>query len=356
MGETQANEQDTDSSNEYDVVIVGGGPAGLTAAVYTARQGLSTAIVAGEVGGQAVWAGKVENYLGFELIPGADLVRLFREHISRFDVTCIEGELVNAIVPAGGGFEVYTREGSRLVGRGVIIASGRAPSRLSVPGEKELIGRGVSYCSTCDGAFFRGRPVAVAGGGEPAVEAALQMAALDARVVLVSEKPLRAGDALMAKLRGEPRIEVREGWKVTRVEGDEHVAGIVVRMLGSGRGGGESADRDAAAGGESGGRGGAGEAVEESLAVEAVFVEKGSIPAEEFTGGLVKVNRRGEIEVGKDAMTSHPGVFAAGDITDDYGRQIIIAAGEGARAGMGLGKWLRGRRAAPEGGEAAPVS
>lgn len=333
MGETRMPEQGADSSSEYDVVIIGGGPAGLTAAVYTARQGLSTAIVAGEVGGQAVWAGKVENYLGFELIPGAELVKLFREHISRFAVTCIEGELVNAIVPADGGFEVYTREGSRLVGRGVIIASGRAPSRLSVPGEKELIGRGVSYCSTCDGAFFRGRPVAVAGGGEPAVQAALQMADLDAQVVLVSEKPLRAGEALMETLRGEDRIEVREGWKVRRLEGDEHVSGIVVRELG-----------------------GAASEEEELVPVDAVFVEKGSIPAEEFTGGLVDVNDRGEIEVGKDAMTSHPGVFAAGDITDDYGRQIIIAAGEGARAGMALGKWLRGRRAAPEGGDAGPAS
>ncbi len=327
MGETLVPEQGAGSSSEYDVVIIGGGPAGLTAAVYTARQGLSTAIVAGEVGGQAVWAGKVENYLGFELIPGAELVKLFREHISRFAVTCIEGELVNAIVPADGGFEVYTREGSCLVGRGVIIASGRAPSRLSVPGEKELIGRGVSYCSTCDGAFFRGRPVAVAGGGEPALQAALQMADLDAPVVLVSEKPLRAGDALMEKLRGEDRIEVREGWKVTRVEGDEHVSGVVVRKVG-----GAASEED------------------ELVPVAAVFVEKGSIPAEEFTGGLVDVNDRGEIEVGKDAMTSHPGVFAAGDITDDYGRQIIIAAGEGARAGMALGKWLRGRRTAPGGG------
>lgn len=306
----------------YDVVIIGGGPAGLTAGVYTARQGLSTALVAGEVGGQAVWAGKIENYLGFALIPGVELVQRFREHVTSFGVTCVEGELVNAIVPTDGGFEVYTREGSRLAGAGLVIASGRAPSRLGVPGERELIGSGVSYCSTCDGAFFRGRTVAVAGGGESAAEAALQMTDLKARVLLVSEKPMRASETVLKKLRAETRVDLREGWKVRRILGDEHVSGVVLHEMG------------------------VADAVDETAPVDAVFVEMGSIPAEEFTGGLVEVNERGEIVVGKDAMTSHPGIFAAGDITDDYGRQIIIAAGEGARAGMAVGKWLRGRRAA----------
>lgn len=302
----------------FDVVIVGAGPAGLTAAVYTARQGLRTAVVAAEFGGQAVWAGKVENYLGFELITGEELVRLFREHVARFDVTCVEGELVNAILPTAQGFEVLTREGSRLAGRGVIIASGRAPGRLSVPGEMELIGRGVSYCSTCDGAFFRGRAVAVVGPGESAAHAALQLADLEAQVFLLSERPLLLSDEMLHKLRSNDRVEIREPVKVLRIEGTEHVTGLAFR------------DRRK-------------DAEEETAAVEAVFVELGSIPADQLTAGLIKVNDRGEIEVGKDAMTSHPGIFAAGDVSDDYGRQIIIAAGEGARAGMALGRWLRTR-------------
>jgi len=301
--------------DSYDVVIVGGGPAGLAAAVYTARQGLSTALVAGELGGQAVWASRVENYLGYQLIAGADLVRHFREHVSRFAVDCLEGQFVNAVVPSGDTFEVYTREGARLVGRAVIIATGRAPARLAVPGEKELVGRGVSYCATCDGAFFRGCPVAVVGPGESAVEAALQLAALEAHVLLVSQRPVRVDEGLLARLEAEARIEPRVGAKVVRIEGTDRVTGVVLK------------ERE----------------VEQAEAVDAVFIETGSIPAEEFTGGLVKVNDKGEIEVGRDTMTSHPGIFAAGDVTDDFAKQIIIAAGEGARAGVAAARWLQRR-------------
>jgi alkyl hydroperoxide reductase subunit F len=301
--------------DSYDVVIIGGGPAGLAAAVYTARQGLATVLVAGELGGQAVWATKVENYLGYQLIAGADLVRHFREHVSRFPVDCLEGQYVNAVVPSGDGFEAYTREGTRLVGRAVIIATGRAPARLAVPGERELVGRGVSYCATCDGAFFRGRPVAVIGPGEAAAEAALQLATLEARVLLVTQRPLRVDAELLAKLEAEHRIRLRSGMTVVRIEGDERVTGVTLK------------DREG----------------EHEIAVDAVFIETGSIPAEELTGGLVKVNEKGEIEVGRDTMTSHPGIFAAGDVTDDFAKQIIIAAGEGARAGVAAARWLQRR-------------
>lgn len=297
----------------YDVIIIGGGPAGLAAAVYTARLGLATAVVAGELGGQALWAGKVENYLGFSLMPGAELVRHFREHVSRFPVACFEGHYVNAVVPSGDLFEVYTQQGASLRGRAVIIASGRAPANLAVPGERELIGRGVSYCSTCDGAFFRGRPVAVVGAVESAVEAALQLATLEAQVVLVSQRELRAPEALLRKLE-ESSVERRVGSSVIAIEGTEAVEAVVVR--------------DAAK-------------LEERVPVDAVFIERGFIPVGEFTGGLVEVNERGEIVVARDTMTSHPGIFAAGDVTDDFGKQIIIAAGEGARAGMAVAQWLR---------------
>jgi len=300
----------------YEVVIVGGGPAGLAAAVYTARQGLLTAVVAGELGGQAQWAGKVENYLGFELVSGAELARHFREHVGRFDVDCFEGQFVNAVVPAKDAFEVYTREGLRLVGRTVIIATGRAPARLAVPGEKELVGRGVSYCATCDAAFFRGKPVAVVGPGESAAEAALQLAALDARVVVVSEEPLRAPVALLDKLAAETRIAVRVGPRVVRIDGEDRVTAVVLQEPSG---------------------------AEVAVPVDAVFIEAGSIPAEEFTGGLLKVNDRGEIEVGRDTMTSYAGIFAAGDVTDELGKQIIIAAGEGARAGVAAARWLQRR-------------
>jgi thioredoxin reductase len=299
--------------DRYDLVVVGGGPAGLAAAIYAARQGLSTAIIAGELGGQTQWASQVENYLGFELIAGSELAGRFRAHAGKFDIDTFEGRCADALVPAEEGFVVHSREGLQLQGRAVIIASGRAPVRLAVPGERELVGRGVSYCATCDAAFFRGRPVAVLGPGESAADAALQLAALDAKVVLISEQPLRAPQTLLARLAGTD-VEVRTGLHATRIEGHDHVTALVVK---------DDAEQELV------------------LPVDAVFIEAGSIAAEEFTGGLVRVNASGEVEVDRELMTSRPGVFAAGDVTDALGKQIIIAAGDGARAGVAAARWLQ---------------
>ncbi len=306
--------EEKEPRDRYDVVVIGGGPAGLAAAIYTARQGLSTAIIAGELGGQAQWASHVQNYLGFELIAGSELAERFRTHARGFDIDTFEGRYADAVVPADACFEVHAREGLQLAGRALIIASGRAPVRLSVPGEKELVGRGVSYCAYCDAAFFRGRPVAVVGPGESAAEAALQLSALDARVVLISEQPLRAPQTLLDKLDDDVRVELRTGLRPTRIEGDDHVTALAVQ---------DDAGRESV------------------LPLDAVFIEAGSIAAGEFTGGLVRVNDEGEVEVGRDLMTSCPGVFAAGDVTDALGKQIIIAAGDGARAGVAAARWLQ---------------
>ena len=299
----------------YDVVIIGGGPAGLAAAIYAARQGLITAVIAGELGGQAQWAGRIDNYLGLGLISGSDLARQFRSHVRSFDIDTFEGRHADALVPADGCFEVHSQEGLRLSGRAVIVATGRPPARLAVPGEKELAGRGVSYCATCDAAFFRGRRVAVVGPGESAAEAALQLTALESEVVLISElQQLRTSPTLLTKLSADVRVELRMEAQVTRIEGEERVTGIVVRV---------------------------GDGPEETVPVEAVFIETGSIAAEELTGGLVQVNGSGEIEVDRSLMTRRPGVFAAGDVTDQLGKQAIIAAGDGARAGVAAAKWLQ---------------
>ena len=303
------------SADLYDVVIIGGGPAGLSAAIYTARQGLTTAIIAGELGGQPQWASQIDNYLGLGLISGSELARHFRSHVDRFDIDMFQGQYADALVSTEGRFEVHTRVGSQLRGRAVIIASGRAPARLAVPGEKELVGRGVSYCATCDAAFFRSRRVAVVGPGESAAEAALQLAALDADVVLVSEQQsLRASPALLAKLAADAHVELRMESQVTSIEGGERVTAVVLR---------DGADREV------------------TVPVDAVFIETGSIPADELTGGLVQVNGSGEIEVDGSLMTGCPGVFAAGDVTDQLGKQVIIAAGDGARAGVAVAKWLQ---------------
>lgn len=306
-----------ESADRFDVVIIGAGPAGLTAGMYAARQGLVTAIVGGQVGGQAIWAGEIENYMGWQMVTGAELVARFREHAAQFGVTCFEGVLVNAIVPLDDGFEVYTRERHRLEASAVIIATGRAPNRLAVPGERELVGRGVSYCATCDAAFFRDADVAVVGPGESAADAAVELAALGARVTIVTQQPIKAPAAVLELLATSENITVRTGLKVTSIEGEGRVSGLTVLDTTTGD--------------------------SETLPVSGVFIETGSIPVSEFTGGLVEMNERGEIVADKRGATSVAGIYAAGDVTDTPGKQIIIAAGEGARAAIAVARDLKRR-------------
>lgn len=305
---------DTTPRELYDAIVIGGGPAGLTAAMYCARQGMTTAVVAGSVGGQMLWAHRVENLIGWQPMSGSELLAHFREHVGRFDVDCFEGNLVNAIVPADTGFEVFTREGLHLNTRTVIIATGKAPNRLAIPGEDELVGRGVSYCATCDAAFFTGKPVAVVGPGESAADAALQLSALGAGpVTLVNRRAIVAPEGVLAKITADPVITVLDSVKPLRIEGVEHVEALVV----------EGADGEA------------------RIEVAGVFIEMGSIKADEFAMGLVETNERGEIVIDKSGATSTPGVYAAGDVTDEFGKQIVTAAGQGARAAMAAARDLK---------------
>jgi NADH-dependent peroxiredoxin subunit F len=301
----------------YDTVIIGAGPAGLTAGMYAARQGLTTALVAGSIGGQAMWAKHVENFIGWQLISGPDLIERFREHLNRFDLDCFEGNLVNAIVPSGEEFDVYTREGLTLHTSTIIIATGKAATRLAVPGEDELVGRGVSYCATCDAAFFRGKDVAVIGPGESAADAALELASLGASAVtLVNRVPVVAPQTVLDRLERHERITTRYDAKPVRIEGTEHVSGLVL------------ADASGA---------------EDTVPVEGVFIEIGSIRADEFALGLVEVNDRGEIAVDQSGATTAHGIYAAGDVTDEFGKQIITAVGQGARAAMAVNRDLKRR-------------
>jgi thioredoxin reductase len=284
--------------------------------MYSGRQGLATAVLAGSIGGQMLWAHKVENFIGWQPISGSELLEHFRDHVGRFGVRCFEGNLVNAVVPDGEGFEIFTREGLHLRAKAVIIATGKAPSRLAIPGEHELVGRGVSYCATCDAAFYAGKPVVVIGPGESAADAALQLSALGAApVTLVSERDVVAPEQVLAKIAADVNISLLTRVKPVRIEGAEKVEGLVVSSSGE----------------------------ESTLEVAGVFIEVGSISADEFALGLVEVNEKGEIVIDKSGATSTPGVYAAGDVTDEFGKQIITAAGQGARAAMAAARDLKRR-------------
>jgi NADH-dependent peroxiredoxin subunit F len=311
------SESPTTPKDRYDVVIIGAGPAGLTAGMYAARQGLTAALVAGSIGGQAMWAKHVENFIGWQLVSGPELIASFHEHVHRFDVDCFEGKLVNAIVPDGeGSFDVFTREGLTLHGSAVIIATGKAPNRLAIPGEDTLVGHGVSYCATCDAAFFVGKAVAVIGPGESAADAALELSTLGAGpIALVSAQPVLAPEAVLAKLAADPAITLHERAKPLRIEGEGHVERLVLSSGGA----------------------------ERTLDVSGVFIEVGSIKADDFAMGLVEVNEKGEIVIDKSGATSTPGIYAAGDVTDEFGKQIITATGQGARAAMAVNRDLKRR-------------
>ncbi|MFA6170639.1 MAG: FAD-dependent oxidoreductase [Candidatus Margulisiibacteriota bacterium] len=298
-----------------DLVIIGGGPAGITAAVYAARKKMSLAVVAKEIGGQAAWSSNVENYTGFQVITGPELVKKFSDHLSQYKFEMREGVEATLVERAGSNFQVKLSDGQALAAKSVIIASGKRPRPLNVPGEREFRGRGVAYCATCDGPLFAGKTVAVVGGGNSALDAALQMERIAAKVYLINLAPALTGDPVMSeKLVGLPKVEIMNSAKITEIFGDQFVRGLKIDRAGR----------------------------IEALALEGIFVEIGLTPNSALVDCVSK-NELGEIEIDCAARTSCPGLFAAGDVTAVPSKQIIIAAGDGAKAALSAFTYLNTR-------------
>ncbi len=296
----------------FDLIIIGAGPAGITAAVYAARKRLNLLMLTGDVGGQAAWSGDIENYTGFNMISGPELAVKFDEHIKQFKIPMKESEEVLSLASAGGVFTVITAKG-KYFSNSVIIASGKRSRELNVPGEKEFKNKGLTYCATCDGPLFAGREVAVIGGGNSALDAAIQLARYCSKVHIINNTERLGGDEVMRDLvLKSPAVSVRNGAKVISIIGEKAVSAVRVEK--------------------------AGEGVSE-IPVKGVFVEIGLLPNSEFAS-LVKRNGSGEILVDTDCATSIPGIFAAGDVTNVAEKQIIIAAGEGAKASLAVFKYL----------------
>lgn len=296
-----------------DVIIIGAGPAGLSAGVYCARKMLDTLVISQNVGGQATWSWEVENYLGYQLITGVELAERFREHLENFRVELREGRTVNALSRSGDAFSVSTGKEGETRGRAVIVASGKVPRMLDVPGEREYRGRGVAYCATCDAPIFRNRRVAVVGGGNSALDAALQLSGIAERVYLITNEPTLGGDEIRrGQVLDSPAVEALYSTQITSITGDRFVNGLTYSREGE----------------------------EAALQVEGVFIEIGSVPSTSFLPPEVELNGLGEIVVDSNNRTSVPGLFAAGDVTDVIEKQIIIAAGEGAKAALSAYAWL----------------
>jgi len=290
----------------YDVIILGGGPAGLTAGIYLSRGGKKALLLEGFEGGEAARIEKVENYPGFpEGIPGSDLVARIREQAQAFG-TEIRSEEATALEAVGEEKRVRA-ETEVLVSRSVIIAIGTHPRRLQVPGEKELLGRGVSYCATCDGPLFRGKPVAVVGGGNSAVHEALHLAGLASRVYLIHRRDrLRAEHVVGERARSHPRVEIVWDSVPQRFLGEGSLSGIEILNKKTG--------------------------AVRVLEAAAVFVSIGAHPRTDFLRGVLELDPEGFIVTGENLQTSMPGVFAAGDVRAQHFRQIVTAVAEGARA------------------------
>jgi alkyl hydroperoxide reductase subunit F len=300
----------------YDLIIVGGGPAGITAAVYASRKKLDFLVITLDIGGQASWSGDIENYTGYQFITGPELALKFQEHMNSFGIAVRMPEAAKEIKKSGSLIEIVTDK-ERYLAKSLIIATGKKPRLLNVEGEKEFKNRGVTYCATCDGPLFRDKKVAVIGGGNSALDAALQMARVSSVVYVVNTAASFTGDAVMVeKLSLAPNVKILHRTRVTRIFGDKFVKGIEVEK--------ESKER-------------------EQLEVSGVFIEVGLIPTADFAGPVAR-NGLGEIIVDCRNQTNLEGVFAAGDVTDVPEKQIIIACGEGSKAALSVFRYLSRHR------------
>ncbi len=303
-------------SDIYDLIIIGGGPAGIAAGIYAARKQLKTLIISKDFQGQIKWATAVENYPGFTDIKGMDLAKKFEEHLKSQKIEILNGEVVK-IKKENQLFEIIIKKEKRYMALSVIIASGCDPRPLEVPGEKEFIGQGVTYCTICEAPLFKDKVVAVIGGGNSGVKAAIELTNYANKVYLLEYQAKLAADELeQERARKNKKITILNPVALKTIEGKNFVEKITYEDL-------KSKEK-------------------KSLKVDGVFVSVGTQPATSFIKDLVDFNEKDEIVIdSKTCQTKTPGLFAAGDVTDTLFNQIVIAAGEGAKAGLSAYEYLK---------------
>ncbi|MBE0446661.1 MAG: FAD-dependent oxidoreductase [Actinobacteria bacterium] len=296
-----------------DLVIIGAGPAGMTAAVYAARKKIDPVLFTNTIGGLAAWSVGIENYMGYSLISGPELMSKFEDQVREFSIP-IELKSVEKVTREDRVFTVHIEGGEQVQAKSVIMATGRSPRRLEVPGEKEFVGRGVTYCATCDAPLFAKMDVAVIGGGNAALGTIEQLLKIASKVYSVSIVGWSADPILQERVQHAENVEIYKGYDIVSIEGQVFVERLRIRSKKTEE--------------------------EIELPVRGVFIEIGSEPNSGIVADLVELNDRQEIKVDCGDRTSIEGLFAAGDVTDIPGKQIIVAAGEGAKAALSAYDYL----------------
>ena len=298
----------------YDLIIIGAGPAGLTAAVYAARKMMKTLVISENIGGQSNESWAIENYMGYLMITGTDLMAKFEEQVRSQSVN-LELDRVSTLHKQDDGiFSLSTESGIEYTAKTIVIASGKHSRMLGVEGESTYLGKGLSICSTCDAPLYRDKAVAIVGGGNSAVQTALEMGKIASEVHLIVRSTIKADAVFESQLANLSNLTIHTGFEVARIGGDKFVRSITVRNRSTQE--------------------------EERIMVEGIFIEIGLIPNTGFLNGFLQMNELGEIIVDQDCHTSVEGVYAAGDVTSIRGKQIIIAAGEGAKAALEAHEFL----------------
>ncbi len=297
----------------YDTIIIGAGPAGMSAAIYLVRKRMKVIVLTNDFGGQTAKAAQVENYLGFEKISGAELVDKFQKHMASTGVE-VKNIAVDSVQKKDQNFLVKAGE-ETLETKTVIIASGKTPRKLNVPREKELAGKGVSYCATCDGPLFQNKTVAVIGGGNSALDAAVEMEKYAQKVYILNISSQVQGDEILVeRFKKSDKGQIINNAKTTEILGEQTVKGLKYE---------DQSTKEV-----------------KEIACDGIFVEVGWTTSTDFLKEMVKLNQLGEIEIDANNQTSTPGIFACGDVTNVPFKQIVIAAGEAAKAALSAWKYL----------------
>ncbi|PZU11938.1 alkyl hydroperoxide reductase subunit F [Sphingomonas sp.] len=318
-GATAKAAEKIQAKDRFDVLVVGGGPAGAAAAIYTARKGIRTGIAAERFGGQVLDTMAIENFISVPHTEGPKLAAHLEQHVKDYDVDIMNLQKAQKLIPArseGGLHEVLLENGASLKARTIILSTGARWRQMGVPGEDEYRNKGVAYCPHCDGPLFKGKRVAVIGGGNSGVEAAIDLAGIVAHVTLIEfDTDLRADAVLQRKLASLPNVKIITSALTTEVKGDgEKVNGLVYKDRGNGS--------------------------THEIALEGIFVQIGLVPNTEWLKDTVSLSPRGEIEIDARGETSRPGIFAAGDCTTVPYKQIVIAMGAGSTAALSAFDYL----------------